>query len=154
MHFAKPARATCLTCHEDKIAAAPHEERHCLACHNFLSTEEVIRPRRRDCLRCHRTQERPIVISQAAPMQFACSGCHRPHSQDGVAPCGDCHTQRELPGLHARPEHADCSDCHEPHEWITTKRQCFACHDDMRNHHPGERCSQCHSFEALVKTGP
>lgn len=154
MHFDQPARVTCLTCHEDKVAAPPHEERHCLACHNFLSTEDVIRPQRRDCMRCHRTQEKPVSISDTAPMQFACAACHRPHSDTGVTPCTECHKRTELAGLHDLPGHAECGACHAPHEWVATKAMCRSCHKGMQGHHPGRRCSDCHSFESLVKTGP
>ena len=147
MHFDRPARETCLGCHKDMTVGSAHEKRHCLACHNFLSTEAVVRPQRQDCLRCHRNQAKPVVVSPTAPMQFACSACHRPHSEKGVVDCNDCHKQRELGGLHDLAGHQKCSDCHEQHEWTSTKPQCFVCHEGMYSHHPEQACRKCHVFE-------
>ncbi len=154
MHFYRPARATCLTCHKDKSAGSAHEEAHCLACHNFLSTDEVILPSRRDCLRCHEALERPIVVAQAAPMQFVCYACHRPHAGTGVIACAECHKNRELVGLHRKPGHATCDSCHRQHDWVATRRACFACHANLESHHPEQPCWSCHSFEAGLGTGP
>jgi hypothetical protein len=148
MHFDRPARATCLGCHEDMTVGTAHEQRHCLACHNFLSTESVIRPQRQDCLRCHRNQDKPVIVSSTAPMQFACSACHRPHTAAGVVSCSDCHKAKELTGLHELAPHRNCPDCHTQHEWMSTPEQCFACHEGLFSHHPEQTCRRCHSFEA------
>lgn len=154
MHFYRPARATCLKCHADKSAGSAHEEAHCLACHNFLSTEEVILPSRRDCLRCHEALEQPIVVAPTAPMQFACYACHRPHVGDGVIACDECHKSAELAGLHRIAGHAKCAACHRQHDWVATRRDCDACHHNLASHHPEQRCWSCHSFEAGLGTGP
>lgn len=154
MHFEKPARSTCEGCHEGKAMGSAHEAQHCLACHNFLSKEDVIRPQRADCLRCHRGLERPVTVPVTAPMQFSCSACHRPHSGDGVTPCTDCHPQRELPALHGEHEKAACGACHAAHGWIAEKQQCFACHKNMHAHHPTEACSHCHRFASGLGKGP
>lgn len=153
MHFDRPARQSCLDCHADRGEGSTHEDVHCLACHNFVSSAEVIRPTRRDCLGCHANRERPIRVSETAPMQLACHACHRPHS-DELVPCSQCHRQRDLAGLHALAGHADCLTCHEAHEWTTTREQCARCHEGLASHHVGEACAGCHSFEAGLGTGP
>jgi hypothetical protein len=154
MHFSQPARETCAGCHASKSAGAVHERAHCLACHNFLSTDEIIRPTRADCLRCHETRERPIRVNPSSPMQFACSTCHRPHSQTKAVPCSDCHQQRDLPGLHRNPGHQVCARCHKQHDWTATRTTCFECHKTLKTHYPDRACGSCHSFEAGVRTGP
>lgn len=154
MHFERPARATCERCHAGMTVGSAHEPQHCLACHDFLSREEAVRPQRADCLRCHRSQDRPIVIPATAPMQFTCSACHRPHSEQGIVACTDCHPARALAGLHGEAGHADCRACHSPHGWKASKEQCFACHQGLHGHYPDKACSQCHSFEAGLGTGP
>lgn len=154
MHFNRPPRSTCLTCHEGKSAGTAHEEAHCLACHNFLSTGDELKPTRAECLGCHERQERPVVVSSSAPMQFSCYACHRPHQGGGLVTCSDCHKPRDLAGLHAAKGHEDCATCHQPHDWRSTKAQCFACHKDKASHHPEKSCSECHGFEAGLRTGP
>ena len=154
MHFEQPARSTCERCHKGKTLGSAHEAQHCLACHNFLSKEDVIRPQRADCLRCHRSLETPVTVAATAPMQFTCSACHRPHSGEGLVPCTDCHRQRDLPELHQKKGHQTCGDCHSAHDWTTTRQQCFACHKNLYSHHPDQACSRCHRFESGLGTGP
>jgi hypothetical protein len=154
MHFSQPARETCAECHASKSAGAVHESAHCLACHNFLSTEEVILPTRADCLRCHETLGRPVRVSPTAPMQFSCATCHRPHRNTRAVPCSDCHERRDLRGLHNRKGHEDCDSCHKRHDWVATRESCLECHQMPKTHYPGRACGSCHSFKAGVRTGP
>ncbi len=147
MHFGQPAREICVSCHEGKDAGAAHEPSHCLACHNYLSTEENLLPRPRDCMRCHAKQDLPIRMPATAPMHFVCSGCHEPHADGRIAPCEDCHRSVELCGLHDHSDHQVCGDCHEPHDWSSKRRHCFECHTDLHSHHPERKCVDCHGFE-------
>jgi len=147
MHFDQPAREVCLSCHEGQDTGAAHDLSHCLACHNFLSTEDELLPRVRDCMRCHAKQDRPILMPPTAPMHFVCSGCHEPHAGGRIAPCDDCHRSSELYGLHEHADHQLCADCHEPHEWTSRPRHCLECHDDLDTHYPKRKCNDCHDFE-------
>lgn len=148
MHFGEPPRDVCLACHEGKDAGAGHEPSHCLACHNFLSQDEPLRPGERACLRCHEKQDRPIRIDPATPMHFVCAGCHEPHAGGRIVSCDDCHRPSEICGLHDLRGHRTCVDCHEPHLWTSRDRHCLACHDGFARHHPEKRCARCHSFES------
>jgi len=148
MHFGQPAREVCLNCHEGKDAGKAHEPNHCLACHNYLSTEEEdLLPNRDDCMRCHEKQDRPILLPPTAPMHFVCSGCHEPHADGRIVPCADCHRESEIFGLHKHPDHQVCDDCHEPHGWTSTNRNCLECHENYSTHYPGKKCKSCHDFE-------
>jgi len=153
MHFRQPARESCRRCHADQSVGSAHEEAHCLACHDFLSTLPIIKPRRRDCLRCHQRNARPIVLSPTAPMQFTCSGCHHPHRPDEPVACAQCHKPDDLAGLHNEPAHQPCSSCHAAHDWKSTRRHCLQCHSERYAHHPeaDKRCSDCHGFEADLR---
>ena len=146
MHFGQPAREICLQCHEGKDTGAAHEPSHCLACHNYLSTDDKLLPRTRDCMRCHAKQDRPIRLPPTAPMHFVCSGCHEPHADGRIAPCADCHSSSELCGLHDHDDHQQCGDCHEPHEWTSRRRHCLDCHADLVDHRPERKCKDCHGF--------
>lgn len=157
MHFDRPARQTCETCHVGVTTGASHAANHCLACHNFLTTEDTIRPQRSDCLRCHRNQDRPVVIDPTAPMQFSCAACHRPHDTNKLIACTDCHHPDDLAGLHslhAQRGHVKCPSCHQPHNWVSRRAECYACHPETRSHHPEKSCTGCHRFETLLNTGP
>jgi len=148
MHFDQPAREICVSCHKGQDAGSAHEPVHCLACHNFLSTEDSVLPQQRDCMRCHAKQDRPIVLPSTAPMQFVCSGCHEPHASGRIAPCADCHRPSELCGLHTHADHQKCGDCHEPHEWTSKRRHCLECHADLFSHYPERKCVDCHGFQS------
>jgi hypothetical protein len=149
MHFGQPAREVCLSCHEGKDAGKAHEPSHCLACHNYLSTEEEeLLPSLEDCMRCHEEQDMPIFLPDTAPMHFVCSGCHEPHSDGRIAPCEDCHRESEIFGLHEHPDHQLCGDCHEPHGWSSKNSHCLDCHETYYSgHYPERKCKNCHSFE-------
>ena len=158
MHFGQPAREVCMGCHEGQDIGPAHEPSHCLACHDFLSLEEELRPDSQDCLDCHLKQEIPILLPPTAPMHFVCVGCHEPHAAGRIAPCADCHESPEVCGLHEHPDHQLCADCHQPHEWTSRRHHCFTCHEGLFTHHPEKRCEDCHSFKTegceALKVGP
>ena len=154
MHMERPARAVCITCHGERDLGGVHGSEHCLACHNFLSTEIDLEPGRRDCLRCHLKRERPIVLNDVAPMKWLCSACHRPHVKDAVVACDECHRPMELHGLHDRVGHQECLRCHRPHVWKTSKPACYECHRDLYSHHPEKNCGDCHRFYPAEQSAP
>lgn len=147
MHFGQPAREVCLRCHEGKDTGAAHELDHCLACHNYLSTEQPLLPGQRACMRCHMKQDRPIKLPPTAPMHFVCAGCHEPHADGRIVACADCHRPSEICGLHDHSDHRVCGDCHESHEWAARDRHCNACHTELVEHYPDKQCASCHAFE-------
>jgi hypothetical protein len=147
MHFGETPRPVCMSCHEGRDTGPAHEPMHCLACHDFMSTSDELRPRSRECMSCHAKQDRPILMPPTAPMHFVCAGCHEPHAAGRIAPCSDCHGPRELRGGHEHPDHQLCADCHEPHEWTSQQRHCSGCHKDLYSHHPEKRCESCHRFD-------
>jgi len=155
MHFGQPARDVCLNCHEGQDAGTAHEPSHCLACHNYLSTEESeLLPSLEDCMRCHDEEDRPILLPPTAPMHFDCSGCHEPHANDRIAGCDDCHRPSEIGGLHKHNDHQVCADCHEPHGWVSQDRHCLDCHEAYTaDHYPERKCKNCHSFELEDENG-
>jgi hypothetical protein len=149
----------CAECHEARALQTSGMERlHCVACHNFLTQEETIKPARRICLECHQSSG---ILHRAfpenAPMAtFACWACHRPHKDEHAedVACTTCHDQMERQGLHRRPEHADCIRCHEAHGWVTARKQCTACHRPMVSHFAHKACWSCHSFKLEEGGGP
>jgi hypothetical protein len=159
MHGFVPVVASCQGCHgEHLVRETGMQKLHCFACHNFLSADPGLRPTRRDCLRCHAAEGvLPARFSDAAPMQFDCGGCHKPHArtkaEERVA-CAACHRQMERAGLHAEAGHATCTDCHPAHLWRTEASGCLRCHDDGPRHAKGRRCVECHAFAGAGKPVP
>jgi hypothetical protein len=155
VHRFEPAAKSCAECHPaHTVAAKAMHELHCLACHDFLSTEKLLRPSRRDCLRCHQARGiHPSRFPEDAPMRFACAACHKPHAATGherVA-CDTCHSTVPTLGLHQKPSHRSCKDCHRAHAWRTEKEDCLKCHKSAASHF-GDRptCVECHSWKAAA----
>jgi hypothetical protein len=151
MHFHQPARSICMKCHAGPADGAGHSALHCLACHNFLSQEAVIKPTRQDCLGCHMSLDRPIRIPAKTPMAFSCGACHLPHGDTPLVACEHCHKADLLFGLHKNDGHGACADCHEPHTWRAKRRHCSGCHEGMASHNPGQPCGGCHNFREPAK---
>ena len=82
MHGFHPLTESCKKCHgEHTVRAQGMAKLHCFVCHDFLSPDPGLLPTRRDCLRCHRAEGvHPARFSDAAPMQFDCGTCHKPHA--------------------------------------------------------------------------
>ncbi len=154
MHFDQPPREGCIECHVGHALGDSHGDRHCLACHNFLTTEDVIKPTRSDCMQCHRHNERPVLIPADAPMQLRCSACHQPHRDQKIVPCAACHASPELVGSHHVPGHAKCGDCHTAHSWTSTRAQCLHCHRVGPAHHKEQACTRCHAFKKGLTRAP
>jgi hypothetical protein len=151
MHGFEPATTACRDCHgEHLVREHGMEQLHCFACHDFLSPDPGLRPTRRDCLRCHRSQGvHPARFADDAPMQFACGECHRPHSktpEEEHVDCRTCHGQIARAGLHGLAPHQDCARCHQAHLWRTSEKGCARCHAGAAQHAGKKACSVCHSF--------
>lgn len=141
----------CRECHPDRfIAMDALGDDHCLACHNFLTTEETLLPTRDKCVDCHKRRGVEIPPTPAgAPMStFSCGKCHRPHENASNAhvACLSCHAEVRGHGLHQHPEHTACERCHPPHTWDARQATCIDCHKTPADHHRDKRCWSCHGF--------
>ncbi|ACL63485.1 conserved hypothetical protein [Anaeromyxobacter dehalogenans 2CP-1] len=156
MHGFEPVAKKCEECHPrhavgvEKMAAL-----HCFACHEFLGSEQGLRPTRRDCMRCHTAQGIHAPMNEhgathGAPMEMSCSACHRPHRPAGqtLAACAECHGSDAMAkgGLHAIPGHRTCLECHKPHTWTAEQADCLRCHPSGKAHAEGTACTTCHAF--------
>jgi hypothetical protein len=151
MHGFHPLTEACKKCHgKHAIRAQGMARLHCFVCHDFLSPDPGLLPTRRDCLRCHRSEGvHPARFSDAAPMQFDCGTCHKPHAATpglAIAACTGCHVVAESAGLHARHARQRCTACHAPHLWSAGKAECLRCHASAERHGESRSCSACHLF--------
>ncbi len=115
IHGVESAADLCIDCHEDQTVlrgsdiAGPMHEVHCLACHNFLTTDEDMAPSRARCLECHGSRDMLEAVFPAdAPMgKLLCYACHRPHQPRGerLVDCASCHAAIAGAGLHGRIGH-------------------------------------------------
>lgn len=174
MHI-QQAKISCMKCHArsvHKFAAASdgcgechpaHELRttgmekvHCLACHNFLTTDDTLRPTQQVCVDCHQAEGlRHAAFPPEAPMaKLVCWACHKPHKAEAPqdVPCVSCHDDPAIKG-HAVREHSDCATCHVAHTWLPTNKMCTDCHREHVSHYAHKDCWSCHSFERLEKEG-
>ena len=96
-----------------------------------------------DCLTCHGFKK------DAPMMDMGCDSCHtKPQYVKPLEDCTSCHT---VTGLHKEGGHpdAECTTCHKPHTWkVTSRDTCYQCHENKKDHHPGEFCGDCHKFTA------
>lgn len=172
IHGVESAADLCADCHEDLMVlrgsdvSGPMHEVHCLACHNFLTTDEDMAPSRRRCLECHGSHDMLEAVFPAdAPMgKLLCYACHRPHQPQGerLVDCAECHAAIGGAGLHGRIGHGaepapgetlpdgvepiDCGRCHPAHGWRPRQRGCLDCHPDQVSHYRHRRCWSCHGF--------
>lgn len=126
IHRFRPPTEVCGTCHvaqtrgERVVKIRAMADQHCTDCHEFLRPDSPLRPGRQTCLECHRlTPGAAALWPRDAPMQFACSQCHRPHEQARpVVACKACH-EEPRPDLHTPEvlETTPCTICHVPHRW-------------------------------------
>jgi nitrate/TMAO reductase-like tetraheme cytochrome c subunit len=99
-----------------------------------------------DCSECH--TEGPDRSAQA----IQCSSCHAQHHQ----PTNDCTVCHRQPPPSAHPPevaHVTCtgSSCHKAPPFKTvprTRQACLVCHQDLRDHRPGQECADCHLMPA------
>ena len=158
IHRFGAALDSCQGCHGPRtLRTTGMEKLHCLACHNFLTKEETIKPPARVCVTCHRAEnvsDETRYPANAPMAKLQCWACHFPHVDEGEAlvGCGDCHDK--LHGGHQDPGHAKCADCHVAHSWVTEDRQCVACHPQSVGHRRDQSCAACHSFAIAGKKAP
>jgi nitrate/TMAO reductase-like tetraheme cytochrome c subunit len=154
LHSFSPPEKICLACHPDKdMTYSAMGQRYCLDCHNFLAVNSPLLPQNADCLKCHQQQidaEVHLTSDSDTPMQFQCSQCHQPHTnQDPADACITCHSDIKQQGLHSDATHssASCVTCHKEHAWkVTDRSTCLICHQDKADHNPDQFCGDCHSF--------
>jgi hypothetical protein len=148
--FKHPVEA-CKRCHETQGPTTSMRELHCLACHNFLSSEETIRPDRQQCLECHRSEglSDPVFPNDAHMASLSCSSCHLPctHTGTNSGTCRTCHDDIYRHGLHEASGHVVCTSCHIPHTFVPTPTQCAGCHQDLPSTCEPSHCTDCHAFK-------
>lgn len=149
IHSFDGALDSCAECHERESKRKLGMQRlHCMACHNFLTRKDTLKPSNRICVDCH--QSRGMGEKTAAMTHFSCQVCHQPHSDEPVAAsaCIGCHTTEKGQGLHSTPQHSQCTVCHKAHTWSTTKKDCFSCHLEQycREAKTKDGCWSCHPF--------
>jgi nitrate/TMAO reductase-like tetraheme cytochrome c subunit len=165
LHHFLPTEKFCTKCHKGKqVHGEGMGGLACINCHTDRTKD--IRPGRKKCLFCHSNDESvrkeliddgtmdvryfqpdssvirkatKIAYSAAAPMQFYCYECHKPHTPGKVKPknedCLRCHEGTPKIGKHKIHLNMDmqCKDCHKPHVWRVTeasaKKDCVACHE-------------------------
>ena len=148
LHTFSPQEETCLQCHShDHSDAGEVMDVHCIACHEFISTEHELIPQRDDCLQCHEGQQTMgDSFPSGAHNNTACDGCHTIHIEERLTECVTCHLDTLGGGLHTLSTHDNCNDCHIPHSSEPVRGICLSCHVDKIEHFDTTECSLCHRF--------
>jgi nitrate/TMAO reductase-like tetraheme cytochrome c subunit len=95
-----------------------------------------------DCSKCHTEG-----LNRSA-QAVQCSTCHEQHHQPNND-CTVCHHQPP-PSVHPPEQaHVTCTgaSCHKSPPFKTvprTREVCLVCHQDLRDHRPGQSCADCH----------
>jgi len=123
LHAVKPTTEACVTCHSKaRTNAGGMVAFHCTTCHQFTVKGADLEPKRSVCLGCHAGMKLKgeTFPEEAAPMQFECAACHKPHSQPVLRfnDCLGCHPKVTEDKIHAeRKTLTRCITCHRPHSW-------------------------------------
>jgi nitrate/TMAO reductase-like tetraheme cytochrome c subunit len=96
-----------------------------------------------ECATCH---IEGLALSAA---RVSCSTCHEEH-HDPEHSCIACHEPPPATA-HTRTAHLSCSGsgCHSAAPVTAAQRTrnlCLGCHQDLTDHQPGRRCSDCHAL--------
>jgi hypothetical protein len=107
----------------------------CDACHR---SAQQMRDTPRDCVACHRRDDR-----HAGQLGSACAQCHGDRSWK-VERFDHRATRWPLLGRHAA---VPCGSCHKTARYRETPRDCVACHqaDDRHERRFGSACERCHN---------
>ncbi len=145
LHVFEPPQETCNECHDDTLAMDPEElNTHCIVCHEFTATTELLRPERSECLTCHPEMNiTKVSFPTGAHENTTCIVCHNPHTTEEYTPCISCHDVISN-GLHNVESHSLCETCHKPHSTEDFISSCLSCHTDRKDHFPGISCETCH----------
>lgn len=155
--------ADCFSCHH----SAANLEAGCQGCHAPEGP-----PARRTAVRelqlgvWSAARTRRLPFDHADHREVACMDCHRPPTMAAARECAECHQEHHRPtadcaACHAEPagdahtaavhlEGCGGAGCHAPMAGIEygalerTRDFCLSCHQDQRDHEPGERCVRCH----------
>ena len=142
VHKFLPDSKVCAQCHAETVKAKGMENHDCQLCHHWKaepagSRSRGLMPDRGTCLACHQAAK-PELFPASAPMEFACSTCHQPHSRPlpTAQDCLKCHAGVTRVGrhrVHLTDAGLSCMDCHRPHQWRITAAQakvdCARCHE-------------------------
>lgn len=159
--------ADCFSCHH----TAPVVDAGCVSCHveGELAGPRTV-PREVHLGVWDEPRDRLLPFDHAVHDGVACEECHVGRNLSADRACAACHAD------HHRPE-ADCltcheearpdahtlavhlegcagAGCHEPTaeirygEMEKTRSFCLSCHQDQKDHEPGERCARCHLVPA------
>lgn len=148
LHVFEPPEETCTQCHNETLAMDPEElSTHCIACHEFATKTDLLRPERRECLECHPEMNvTKVSFPTGAHENSTCMTCHNPHTSEEYTPCSECHDVTGE-GLHAIESHTVCVACHTPHSSEAMSTSCQECHTGLEDHFTGISCLTCHSSQ-------
>lgn len=147
-HHTEPVSRPCETCHRaDEYRARLLDASRTL---RFSVSDSAVRrtlPFRHEphagleCSRCHTD---PPALSAAGA---DCAACHEEHHEEDAG-CTACHVEAPAEA-HPTEAHLTCtgSGCHDPAPFPEVPRgrnACLACHGEMSDHEPGQRCADCH----------
>jgi hypothetical protein len=151
-HHTQPVANDCATCHNSpdrltKTFSMPQEMAFSFGKTVRRDLTFTHAPHKAlDCSSCH--QDGLDRSAQAVQ----CSSCHAQHHQ-ATNDCTVCHRQPP-PSAHP-PEvaHVTCtgSSCHKAPPFKTvprTRQACLVCHQDLKDHRPGQVCADCHALPA------
>jgi hypothetical protein len=154
-HHAAPVARDCVSCHAEGSRSGTGGS---LTVSRTLALSVGDRPSRplpfdhdvhsgESCSTCH--AEGPDRSAE----ELDCASCHEPHHEASVD-CASCHLPAPEGAHRVETAHVGCagSGCHEalPFEGVErTRGVCLVCHQDERDHRPGEDCAECHAM-----TGP
>ncbi len=118
-----------------------HQQAPCDGCHKRGPTGTRFRDAPRDCIGCHRQDDK-----HEGTLGTACGDCHVERDWKTTSRFDHQRTRFALRNAHARREVA-CKDCHaDLRSFRNIDRECIACHkkDDKHEAQLGTRCDSCH----------
>jgi hypothetical protein len=149
-HHSVDRRIECAACHSTKrldgtrrvavtltVAGEPRTRR--------LPFEHEVHLEPRNSLACQDCHTGAVTFA----VERSCVSCHEKHHRPD-ANCTSCHSSIEQT-VHVAETHLSCATggCHSarvvPAPGLS-RSVCLACHTDMADHKPGQRCAQCHEI--------
>lgn len=100
-----------------------------------------------DCASCHTEG-----LALTPPDDLDCRACHEDHHTP-ESDCAACHRAAPVSAHPPTEAHVTCSGagCHTdvPFESVPrTRAFCLGCHQNLRDHEPGQTCADCHQLPA------
>jgi hypothetical protein len=155
-HHTAPVSANCVRCHQSgESRGDPHTETRTLT----LSVRAPVERSMPFAHENHTTEACSTCHTRGLALQadqVDCNQCHEQHhALDND--CASCHTQPPVSAHPVVQAHQTCSGsgCHDdpPFQTLptTTREACLVCHQEQRDHRPGQVCAECH---AVTESGP